>query len=134
MLEHKCGSESLQELSNPRPSPRNTSLDTQSLLPSCALPSGLFLSSSRPAASFHALNMAVTLSRSLARLNTLAFTAISFHGLPFCVFSADGMKRDLKGQDVRDPVFMWGLRANVRTTASNIRTLECEVADLLKSC
>lgn len=96
------------------------------------MPWGLFLSSSRPAASFHALNMAVTLSRSLARLNTLAFTAISFHGLPFCVFSADGMKRDLKGHDVKDLVFMWGFCTNVRATASNMTKLGCEVEDLFE--
>lgn len=65
---------------------------------------------------------------------------ISFHSYfiswlaILCVLRGRDEERDLKGQDVRDPVFMWGLRANVRTTASNIRTIECEVADLLKSC
>lgn len=64
---------------------------------------------------------------------------ISFHSYfiswlaILCVLRGRDEERNLKGQDVRDPVFMWGLRANVRTTASNIRTRECEVADLLKS-
>lgn len=34
---------------------------------------------------------------------------------------------------MKDLVFMWGFRANVRATVSNMRKLGCEVLDLFKS-
>lgn len=42
------------------------------------------------------------------------------------------MKRDLKGHDVKDLVFMWGFCTNVRATASNMTKLGCEVEDLFE--
>lgn len=34
---------------------------------------------------------------------------------------------------MKDPVFMWGFRANVRATASNMRKLGYEVEDFFES-
>lgn len=49
-----------------------------------------------------------------------------------CVLCGRDEARDLKGQDVKDLVFMWGFRADFRATASNMRKLSCEVEDLFE--
>lgn len=63
---------------------------------------------------------------------------ISFHSYfiswlaILCVLCGRDEARDLKGHDVKDPVFMWGFHANVRATASKMTKLGCEVKNLFE--